>query len=226
MLEVKDLKQLKLPTDGELKLNKLDFDLNKAHAEWEPSKKDSEFDITVSFDLSNDSKDVQATSHLSLVNSKTKKLFKKFLLIEKKLKGSQDYLSFVEDIIHRYGKFVKNNLGQYNRVDFKMQWAAKKAGILEKVMGKLHVADGNNLTEGEVEDIVFKFVDRHEMDNPNFQAKIKLDDQKHDMLRKLYLSSKVVKLYTYGTMKFGFEIMELRFDVSAGFAEIKKKIKE
>lgn len=222
MIEVKDLKNMKLPNTEDFKLSKLDFQNNEAHGEFEPVKKDSEFDILVSFDLSNNSKVIDAISHLTLTNSKTKRKFKKFLLIEKKLDSSRDYLEFVKDLVDRAEMFVKKNLGPYSRTTFKMNWASKKANIIKKVLAKLDEGSKKSITKEEAEDIIMGFADREEMDDPNYAKKIKLDDAKHDLLRSVYDSPHVKKLYTYSTLKFGFEFLELRFDVTAGFAEIKK----
>lgn len=92
--------------------------------------------------------------------------------------------------------------------------------ILKKVLIKLAK---NKLSEKEVEDIIFKtYIDRYEAVKDNYSKKIKLDDEKHDQLRDIYLNGDVKKLYTYATRKFGFEFMGFRFDVTLGYLDIKK----
>jgi hypothetical protein len=225
MIKVEDLKNIKLPKFEDIDLNNLEFKKNEAEAELKPKHVDSEFDIILNFKLKNDNKDIKAESSMTLFEKDSKKIFKKFLFKETALSNVNDYFSFLEDIPKKFKNFIKKNLGTYNRIVFKNNWANKRATIIDKTLQKLKKSKEDNkdkMTKDDVEKAIFDFVDRHEIENENYAKKIKLNNEKHDILRNIYLNGEVKQLYTYGTLKFGFITMDLRFDVSAGFADIKK----
>ena len=93
--------------------------------------------------------------------------------------------------------------------------------VIKKVLAKLE--ETKKLSEEETEEIIFdNFVSRQESINDNYSKKIKLDDEKHDQLRRIHTKGAVKQLYAYGTQKFGFEAFNMRFDVNSGFLDIKK----
>lgn len=93
--------------------------------------------------------------------------------------------------------------------------------LIRQVLAKLK--ETKKLNEDETEEIIFdNFVNRQESINDNYSKKIKLDNEKHDLLRRLYTRGSVKQLYGYGTQKFGFEAFNMRFDVNSGFLDIKK----
>ncbi|MDB4330326.1 hypothetical protein N9948_01250 [bacterium] len=95
--------------------------------------------------------------------------------------------------------------------------------IIKSVLAKLDQETKENFTKEKTEEIIFdEFIDRQEAVNDNYSKKIKLDDEKHDLLRKIYDKGDVKKLYTYSYQKFGFEEFGFRFDVNSGYADIKK----
>lgn len=90
--------------------------------------------------------------------------------------------------------------------------------IIEKVLLKLA-----SLSLKETEKILFEnFVDREEIINENFYKKIKMNSEKLDLLKKLYSEGKVKKLHFTNENTFGFEILNLKFDINIGFCTIKK----
>jgi hypothetical protein len=93
-----------------------------------------------------------------------------------------------------------------------------KNKILKKVLIKLA-----SLNNRETEKILFdNFVDREEIINENFYKKIKMNSEKLDILKKLYSDGKVKKSYFKNDYTFGFEILNLKFDINISFCTIKK----
>jgi len=96
-----------------------------------------------------------------------------------------------------------------------------RQNILRKVLAKLDLE--KKLNEDKTEELIFdNFVDRQEAVNDNYSKKIKLDDKKHDLLRRVYDYGAVEQLYTYGSQKFGFRFSDMRFEANSGYLEIKK----
>lgn len=80
-----------------------------------------------------------------------------------------------------------------------------------------------NLTLKETEKILFEhFIDREEIINENFYKKIKMDSEKLEILKKLYSEGKVKRSYFKNEHTFGFEFLNLKFDINVGFCTISK----
>jgi hypothetical protein len=135
--ELKEIKHDKIKNVLELKEEKISKD--KAHLVFEPSKKDHEFNIDIDVELKETDKGIEAESRLIVLNAKTKRLLKKFMLSGKILRSSLDLKEYLEYLADIFEKFKLKNLNSiFDRDNFKTVLGTKnKKEILKKVVAKL-----------------------------------------------------------------------------------------
>jgi len=96
-----------------------------------------------------------------------------------------------------------------------------RESIIKKALFKLSKVD--KMDNNEVEEIIFdKFIEKEEILKSNYKKKKMISNEEHDLLRKIYDSAPVKKLYTYSLGRFGFIYDKIRFDVEPASVDIKK----